>query len=671
MVLTEKQRDTNRERARTRREQGLCANCNNDALPDESRCRDHLRGANEINQSTTGTTHMKKVPLSKLLPNPWQPRKKVDDEYIEELANDIIAVGRLLQEPLTRPSAGDANTYELAFGHSRIAALRLLHSRKEWPATVTVKVAALTDSDMAYIALSENRARKDLTALEELSAWSRALEIDGITIQSLADRVGVDRTTMSKNLAILKLPANVLTHIEDGRLKLRAARELLCLRTETHSHNDMVKAVLKDCDDAASGPYYAGLPPDYRTKTVRASIRALTRGVSHRGYSSEHREKDRNWRPLFEAEDGGRSISFDVDDFKSAFGAFIHTLPDGENSGGLAWTCHVKEWGKWSGQATRERTKTEAEAQANTNGTGPGAQASRPEPKPKGSRWLQTVKKDPVVTALVDAATLRKLKADKDVESLPDGIREALGTRILKLGYRYDPSVNALPTAAQPIIKGEEQYGMGDEPPMFDLSECATCTVGASWEETSSGSGVMQLFCGNKNAYMDKQSVGIEKFLAWRDEIAARNRGEDLKLGMELASVLSSGMAKIVVRALLGVARDPEDVTTWGAGRNWAMFDQPPAAAGQFAAMVGRDLPSQGHFEISQWAEYLDQFFADPPEDFNWPLAAAWLVMWKARLNAGFRGELTAVAMATESDEPESVREAMVEDREAVAAGVD
>ena len=670
MSLTEKQKEQKRAFAKARREQGLCASCNNDALPDESRCGDHLRGANQINQVSTneGTTHMKKVRLDQLNPNPWQPRTTVDDEYIEMLATDIKSVGRLLQEPLTRPAGEDA--YQLAFGHSRIAALRLLHSRKEWPATFTVKVAELSDEEMAYIALSENRARKDLTALEELSAWSRALEIDGVTIQSLADRVNVDRSTMSKNLAILKLPRNVLAHIEDGRLKLRAARELLCLRTDTHSHNDMVKAVLKDCGEDSS-TYSRGLPPDYRTKTVRASIRGLARGSSHRGdYSSGHSGQDRNWRPLFEAKDGGRAISFDVDEFKKAFGGFVHTLPDGKDSGGREWTCNVKEWGKWSARATRERNKAEAEAQASangtetgaqasTNGTGPGAQATRPEPKPKGSVWLQAVKKDPVVTALVDAATLRKLKADNDVESLPDEIREALGTRILKLGYRYDPSVNELPTAAQPIIKGEEQYGRGDNPPMFDFSECATCTVGASWEESYKGSGHVQLFCGNKKAYMDKQSVGIERFLAWRDEIAARNRGEDLKLGMELASVLSSGMAKIVVRALLGVARDPEDVTTWADGRNWEMYDLQPAAAEQFAAVVGRDLPSQGHFEISQWAEYLDQFFADPPEDFDWPSAAAWLVMWQARLSAEFRGELTAVAMATESDEPESVREAI------------
>ena len=128
MALTEKKKNWERTRARTRREQGLCANCNNDALPGETRCGDCLRSSTQvtINQAKDrGTRHMRKVLLSKVLPNPWQPRKTVDDEYIKELANDIQAAGRLLQEPLTRP-VGDG-AYELAFGHSRIAALRLLH----------------------------------------------------------------------------------------------------------------------------------------------------------------------------------------------------------------------------------------------------------------------------------------------------------------------------------------------------------------------------------------------------------------------------------------------------------------------------------------------------------------------------------------------------------------
>ena len=652
MVLTEQQRNAKRERARDRREQGLCANCNDNALPGESRCEKHLQGAAQttINQTADGTTHMKKVRLAQLLGNPWQPRMTMDDKYIETLAADILSVGRLLQEPLTRPDGDDA--YQLAFGHSRIAALRLLHERKQWPATVTVKVSDLSDEEMAYIALSENRARKDLTALEELSAWSKALEIDKVTIQSLADRVGVHYSTMSKNLAILKLPTVVLEHIDDRRLSLRAARELLCLRTDTHSHDDMIEAVLKDCS-GDSGTGYGDMAPDFRTQTVRASIRALARGRSHRGvYGTGHDNQDKNWRPLFDKEDdyAGRPIPFDVKDFTKEYPDDIHYLPDGKDFGGLPWTCQVKAWSSWSARATRERTKAEAEVKTtNTKNNGAAAATQpKPAPKPQGSKWLQAVKQDPLVSARLDAATLRKLKTDDDLEGLPQEDREVLGTRILKVPNRHDGNVNALPTAAQPY----QEDAPGDEPPMFDFADCGTCTIGASWAETYHGSGMLQLVCTNRKEYMDKQSVGIEKFLAWRDATEARAREEDLKVGMKLASVLSPGLAKIVMLSLVGVAREAKYMQTWR-DDNWQKYNVPPAAAEQFAAMVGRDLPSQGSYERIQWGKYLEEFADDTPPDFDWPAAAAWLVMWQARLNAGFEGELTAMAMATqEKEEP-------------------
>ena len=680
MPLTEKQKEQKRARAQARREQGLCANCNNKALPGESRCEDCLntRRPTAINlaKSSDGTTHMKTVSLGELHPNPWQPRTTVDDDYIEELAADILSVGRLLQAPLTRPVD---DGFQLAFGHSRVAALRLLHSRKEWPATVTVSVSELTDEEMAYIALSENRARKDLTALEELTAWSRALEIDGVTVQSLADKVGVHQSTMSKNLAILKLPDVVLEHISDGRLALRAARELLCLRNGTHSHDDMIEAVLEDCAGEPPHEFFAGQMPDYRTQTVRASIRGLTGGSSaYRHYNHRHANQDRNWRPLFEKGDGagGRPISFDVDEFKEAFGDSVHILPKGkEDAKGLEWTCQVKEWSKWSARATREKSKAKEEQRPANSKNGTGAKP-KPAPKPKGSKWIQALKKDPVVTALVPATMLRKLKADNDVESLPDEIREALGTRIIPVPDHYNGDNHWLPSPAHPEIKGlSDTYG--EIPPMFDFSECANCTVGASWA-SAYYDGDIQLICTNDKDYMDKYSVGIERFLAWRDDVAARNREEDLKLGMELASLLSPGMAKIVLLSALDLFRDPRQhpeslfVSTWGEPRDWSQYNLPPTGAEQFAAVVGCDLPFQDFQSVKAWREAIEVFFADPPDDFDWPAAAAWLVMWKARLSAGFWGELEFMAMAMNENQEADGAESAVDDdyheRETVTA---
>ena len=80
--MSDNPKDFNHDRARRRRERGLCANCNEDALPGESRCGDHLSRTEQtaINQADPGqgTTHMQTVRLDRLLPNPWQPRTTVD-----------------------------------------------------------------------------------------------------------------------------------------------------------------------------------------------------------------------------------------------------------------------------------------------------------------------------------------------------------------------------------------------------------------------------------------------------------------------------------------------------------------------------------------------------------------------------------------------------------------
>ena len=634
-----------RTRAKERRAAGLCANCNDGALPGESRCGEHLRRAAQttINQATGGgTTHMKTVRLDQLQPNPWQPRTTVDPEYIDDLANDILSVGRLLQEPLTRPSPTQDGFYQMAFGHSRVASLRRLHAQKKWPATVTVKVSDLSDKEMAYTALSENRARKDLTPLEEINAWSKALEIDGVTIQALADRVGVDRSTMSKNLAILKLPDVALEHVSDGRLSLRAARELLSLRTDTHMHDDMIEAVLKDC--GGDQTQYHSAPPDFRVTTVRESIKALTRGRAHRYsfVSTGHHEQDRNWRPLFQREDGdgGRAISFNLDDFERGFADYIHILPEGAASGGQPWTCQVKEWSRWSARATREQTKAEAEVSASAAGAN-GKAPAKAEPKPKGSRWLQAVKKDPVVQERLGPKELRKFKTADDL-SAED--REALGTRVVQpkgSGY-YTPDVFPLPRPGVDVQAVPQAF-----PPFFDFSECATCTVGAAWGEQYSG-GEITFLCTNKQLYMDKQSQGIEKFLVWRDQRAARDQQEDLALAEDLAADLAEGLAQIITMSNLDYAGRAEYLQAWGDGHEWAKYDVVPAAAEQFAQMVGARMPTQDYYEQKLWAAHLEQFFAAPPEDFNWLQAAAFLLVWKARIWAGLGVELKGVAQATE-----------------------
>ena len=676
MPLTKEQ---NRERAQRRRAEGLCANCNDKALPGETRCEQHLRSGRltkiNLGKGDERTTHLKEVRLVELHPNPWQPRVAIDEEYIEELAADILSVGRLLQEPMARPrtvlSDEDdqglvikAGGFELAFGHSRIEALRLLHERGQWPAVVTIKVSDLTDEEMAYIALSENRARRDLTNLEVITAWSKALEIEGVTIQALADRAGIDRSTMSKNLAVLALPKSVLDRVADGTMKLRAAREFLCLVNDTHRHEDMIEAVMADCGFDNSSPYYADSRPDFRFKTIRQSILNLTVGRAYRNHYRQtgHEGMDKHWRPLFDgnhpkvsgSRSTSRTISFDLKAFEDEFFDYTHILPEGEESGGLPWTCQAKEWSKWSARATREATKAEAAAAASSPQNGkaktlPGGAT----PKPKGSKWLRAVKADPYVKARLTPQELRRFKTADD---LPPEVREALGTRVQQHETSW-MGVLVLPAAAYP--KGHKGRGVdqgGQNPPFFDFSECATCTTGAGWGKRYTGAEDVAYICTNKKAFMEKQSVGIEKFLFWRDELVTQHREEDLRFGLALAERLDVATAKIITMSHLDFAGTAERIAVWDPDSNeWRKYDVPAAGAEQFAAMVGEDLPPDDHYRRGIWERHLEEFFGTVPDDFDWCQAAAWLLVWKARVWAGLGVPLTvdngsqngAVAAAT------------------------
>ena len=118
-------------------------------------------------------------------------------------------------------------------------------------------MAPLTDQQMAYIALSENSARKDVTPIEQITAWAKALrEIPDVTIQGLADKVGIDRGVMSRYLTILELPKEVLELVDSGEMSLRAARELLVLRNDDHCHEDQILMVLQDCSGKSTSLYY-------------------------------------------------------------------------------------------------------------------------------------------------------------------------------------------------------------------------------------------------------------------------------------------------------------------------------------------------------------------------------------------------------------------------------
>jgi ParB family chromosome partitioning protein len=163
------------------------------------------------------------VPLRRIRPNRFQPRREFDDEALTELKVSITENGLL--QPLVVRRVEDG--FELVAGERRFRALRDLG----WDMAPAV-LRELSDEAMLVLALVENLQREDLNAIEEASAFQQLIDGFGFTQKEVADRVGRDRSTVSNTLRLLALPRTVRDLVESGRLTAGHARAVLSLPDE-------------------------------------------------------------------------------------------------------------------------------------------------------------------------------------------------------------------------------------------------------------------------------------------------------------------------------------------------------------------------------------------------------------------------------------------------------
>ena len=152
-----------------------------------------------------------------------QPRKSFDDARIDELAASIRNQG-IIQPLIVRLREGGG--YEIIAGERRWRAAQRagLH---EVPVVVRDTAAAAAFE----LAMVENLQRQDLNPIEEADGFDRLIREFGYTQESLAARVGKDRTTVTNALRLLKLPPAVRALVIAGRLSMGHARAILGLET--------------------------------------------------------------------------------------------------------------------------------------------------------------------------------------------------------------------------------------------------------------------------------------------------------------------------------------------------------------------------------------------------------------------------------------------------------
>ena len=163
--------------------------------------------------------------LSQLQPGKYQPRTRMDEGSLYELAESIKSQG-VMQPVLVRPVAGEggAARYEIIAGERRFRAARLAGLDE-----VPVLVRAVPDEAAAVMALIENMQREDLNPLEEAQGLQRLVNEFKLTHEQAAQAVGRSRSAASNLLRLLNLAEPVQKMLMAGDLEMGHARALLSL----------------------------------------------------------------------------------------------------------------------------------------------------------------------------------------------------------------------------------------------------------------------------------------------------------------------------------------------------------------------------------------------------------------------------------------------------------
>lgn len=177
--------------------------------------------------SDTETTQLSEeiilqVPITRIVVNPFQPRRHFSSTELEELALSIKSVG-ILHPPLVRPLE-DGVSFELISGERRFRAAQLAEMK-----IIPVLVRQSTQEISAQAALIENIQRVDLNPIEVSKALYSLIEQFGLQQEALATRLGMKRSTISNYLRLLNLPKNIQDSISSEKITMGHAKAILSI----------------------------------------------------------------------------------------------------------------------------------------------------------------------------------------------------------------------------------------------------------------------------------------------------------------------------------------------------------------------------------------------------------------------------------------------------------
>lgn len=175
-----------------------------------------------INEALTEAGDINEIPLSRIEPNPFQPRVNFDEEKLQELAESIKEHG-VVQAVVVSPAGKEG--YYLVAGERRCRAARMAGLTR-----IPALVRDMDERTMIEIALIENLQREDLNPIEEAVAYRRLMDEFEMTQEQLGRRLGKSRPSIANTVRLLALPQKVQEAIIRGELSEGQARPLLSLK---------------------------------------------------------------------------------------------------------------------------------------------------------------------------------------------------------------------------------------------------------------------------------------------------------------------------------------------------------------------------------------------------------------------------------------------------------
>ena len=212
------------------------------------------------------------ISVDKIEVNPFQPRKEFDDVELKELAQSIKIHG-LIQAITVRNLGGDK--YQLISGERRLRASKLAGLK-----TIPAFIRIADDQALLEMALIENIQRSNLNAIEVAISYQRLMVECDLTHESLSERVGKKRSTISNYVRLLKLPPQIQSSIKDNSISMGHARalaglddvglqldiykEVLSKNLSVRALENLIKSYTSNSEQSSAPKKVKELPPEVK-----------------------------------------------------------------------------------------------------------------------------------------------------------------------------------------------------------------------------------------------------------------------------------------------------------------------------------------------------------------------------------------------------------------------